>query len=670
MPPAVRHHSAHSRPRRPAAGLDRAARAVSSAISNNRRAETVGLSSTVGPVDASPLVIAQQGRAEAIDASPVVVAQRKRLETVFGEPGRPDGGATGLPGQLRSSVESLSGLSMDHVRVHYNSSRPAQLDALAYTQGTDIHVAPGQEHHLPHEAWHAVQQAQGRVRPTDETSSGTPINDAPDLEREADAMGARAMALRASPLGAIRSAQVPAPGAAAIQRLGGEKKDVKVKKGKDKADPPEFAEGEKLLSAARAEATKARRQKKDDIFGTIPAKGVTKHYGGGLQALDDLQLLAATPQFTGPAPHLLIRGDEVLYQPKKAADAEKEPDPLPIATITPRGLEKLEAQPAEARRDLFSAGGAGKTYVKDVRDVPTRRYAYVEKNYWQFMEFLTRNRLEGRYQNYFRAANPGTARPPVTGVRESESKMIRRKNKGPLTHEQLAMLHQWKGSGLQQRGLSLTSTPRKGQTVGNSGDNFRTKTGVRLTIDLARIPTGPEAPMMINHYAHGGVKDVVPRTVSSKYDYIESVIKNRELFLEFVRPEWIVDIEFHTPGAETHFARGDSTAEEMMQAARAGSGYDKFAAGFAAGVKGGPLSDADKGDPDYCAGVAFAEEYQRGHEAGSAEAEVKKVGDQPVDPLTEIQGFDPKKQKDVYAIGRIHGRVRRPKAADLAGVWS
>jgi hypothetical protein len=33
-------------------------------------------------------------------------------------------------------------MSMDHVK-YYNSSQPAQLNALAYAQGSDIHVAPG-----------------------------------------------------------------------------------------------------------------------------------------------------------------------------------------------------------------------------------------------------------------------------------------------------------------------------------------------------------------------------------------------------------------------------------------------------------------------------------------------------------------------------------------------
>lgn len=99
----------------------------------------------------------------------------------------------GLPPQLKSGIEALSGLSMDAVRVHYNSSRPAQLNAHAFAQGTDIHLAAGQEAHLPHEAWHVVQQAKGRVKPTLHASDGTAINDDHSLEREADLMGARAL---------------------------------------------------------------------------------------------------------------------------------------------------------------------------------------------------------------------------------------------------------------------------------------------------------------------------------------------------------------------------------------------------------------------------------------------------------------------------------------------
>ncbi|MFC3176871.1 DUF4157 domain-containing protein [Undibacterium amnicola] len=103
---------------------------------------------------------------------------------------------TGLPNQLKAGIESLSGMSMDHVKVHYNSSQPAQLNAHAYAQGSEIHVAPGQEQHLPHEAWHVVQQAQGRVRPTTQMKQGVPVNDDAGLESEADVMGDKAMQLK------------------------------------------------------------------------------------------------------------------------------------------------------------------------------------------------------------------------------------------------------------------------------------------------------------------------------------------------------------------------------------------------------------------------------------------------------------------------------------------
>lgn len=99
---------------------------------------------------------------------------------------------TGLPDRLKSGIEALSGLSMDAVTVHYNSPQPAQLGAHAFAHGTDIHIAAGQEKHLPHEAWHVVQQAQGRVQPTRQMKAGFAVNDDAGLEREADIMGAEA----------------------------------------------------------------------------------------------------------------------------------------------------------------------------------------------------------------------------------------------------------------------------------------------------------------------------------------------------------------------------------------------------------------------------------------------------------------------------------------------
>jgi len=118
---------------------------------------------------------------------------------------------TGMPDHLKTGIERLSNLSMDDVKVQYNSPRPAQFQALAITQGKDIHVGPGQERHLPHEAWHLVQQKQGRVRATTQMR-GTAINDDSALEHEADVMGALAARAAETDQGHDHAGELSRPG--------------------------------------------------------------------------------------------------------------------------------------------------------------------------------------------------------------------------------------------------------------------------------------------------------------------------------------------------------------------------------------------------------------------------------------------------------------------------
>ena len=97
---------------------------------------------------------------------------------------------TGIPTQLKERMERSTGLSFDDVRVHYNSALPARLDALAYTQGNQVEIGPGQERHLPHELGHVVQQKLGAVRANATHSSGVALNTDPALEHQADEIGA------------------------------------------------------------------------------------------------------------------------------------------------------------------------------------------------------------------------------------------------------------------------------------------------------------------------------------------------------------------------------------------------------------------------------------------------------------------------------------------------
>ncbi|WP_374538825.1 eCIS core domain-containing protein [Chitinimonas taiwanensis] len=123
-----------------------------------------------------------------IDASPRQQAQQQRLAQL-----QAAAHPNGLPAPLQQGLEALSGLAMHDVRVHRNSDKPAQLQAHAYAQGRDIYLAPGQERHLAHEAWHIVQQKQGRVSATRQMPAGVGVNDDPGLEQEADRMGAQAL---------------------------------------------------------------------------------------------------------------------------------------------------------------------------------------------------------------------------------------------------------------------------------------------------------------------------------------------------------------------------------------------------------------------------------------------------------------------------------------------
>jgi len=94
--------------------------------------------------------------------------------------------------QIKENVSQLTGTDVTDAKVHYNSSKPAQLQAEATAQGTEVHLASGKEQHLGHELTHVAQQKQGRVQPTIQANNGVGINNDPKLEKEADDIGDQA----------------------------------------------------------------------------------------------------------------------------------------------------------------------------------------------------------------------------------------------------------------------------------------------------------------------------------------------------------------------------------------------------------------------------------------------------------------------------------------------
>lgn len=104
-----------------------------------------------------------------------------------------------LPHTVQAKMENSFGEDFSDVSIHKNSSQSKDLNAHAFTQGSNIHFAPGQynpesqkgQELIGHELTHVVQQKAGRVQPTAQ-KKGVGINDDEGLEKEADEMGEKA----------------------------------------------------------------------------------------------------------------------------------------------------------------------------------------------------------------------------------------------------------------------------------------------------------------------------------------------------------------------------------------------------------------------------------------------------------------------------------------------
>lgn len=111
--------------------------------------------------------------------------KEKVIQSAEKQPKQQGPNLTGIPTQMKLDFERRSGLSFDDVRVHYNSDKPTRIGALAYTQGTQVYMGPGQERHLGHELGHVIQQKSFRIPPTS-WINGQPVNDSPALECQAN----------------------------------------------------------------------------------------------------------------------------------------------------------------------------------------------------------------------------------------------------------------------------------------------------------------------------------------------------------------------------------------------------------------------------------------------------------------------------------------------------
>ena len=273
---------------------------------------------------------------------------------------------------MKSGIEGLSGLAMDDVKVHFNSTKPGQLQAHAFAQGADIHMAPGQEKHLPHEVWHVVQQKQVRVKPTTQLRQKVKINDDPGLEKEADVMGAKASAQSGS-LVKQRRAASPAK-EHVLQRQTGEmaqdthqlKKGTKVQilKVLGLSFRVKVIGTEKTYwIEGRARDYFTADSPKEKVSESIPSKPVEKETEVG-----KVTVLDKAPS---PKDVIVDNTSKPVEKPKSKKSESSAPDVLAPAKLDEQVELKVTPRPTlaapEAGKKIFESGGGDKLKVDVTR---------------------------------------------------------------------------------------------------------------------------------------------------------------------------------------------------------------------------------------------------------------------------------------------------------------
>ncbi|PLX14912.1 MAG: hypothetical protein C0599_17965 [Salinivirgaceae bacterium] len=143
---------------------------------------------SIAPPGKQPLVNQKKGDGLYLGKTIAPPAQKKS-----------EGNGSALPGKVQKKMENSFGADFSNVKVHPNSSKASQLKAQAFTQGNNIHFAPGKYNPesqsgqalIGHELTHVEQQRAGKVKPTTQ-AKGYAINDDASLEKEADQKGAMA----------------------------------------------------------------------------------------------------------------------------------------------------------------------------------------------------------------------------------------------------------------------------------------------------------------------------------------------------------------------------------------------------------------------------------------------------------------------------------------------
>ncbi|PZO52922.1 MAG: hypothetical protein DCF15_13170 [Phormidesmis priestleyi] len=521
------------------------------------------------------------------------------------------GGGEPLPETVREPMEQAFGADFRGVRIHANAQADQlnrSISAKAFTTGQDVFMRQGSyqpnsragQELIAHELTHVVQQrGESAVQLTAQSQQQSLLEDfSATTAQEASIDHARICPTNHR----LSSTAMTNP---VIQRVAGEKVGYNPesirKKGFEEAVRNLFSVARRLNALWKLQITKGNKE----ALGSLVDEAKK-----GSQVKNVYAEQLASVNLTSKWLQQIVEGDKQVGTILTAAKSLGV-DTSEIASIE-KQLEKLEgtlevsvaenkildktwkesegvAQPSvdilmeeklfvkkteldeakkihrEIYQKLGKEAGENNEYVKDDFGNYTRRYAYMEKNYHQWMAYQEQGYLTGNTQDLIGSVT-GTSAMKVDPTNFDQQQLtdneeaVHRKYKskdGDTNKLILAYLHQWQGSGPGQRGLSLTSTPTDDAVYGNKGEPFKSSDGVKFKVDLAAVK--PEN-ILINHYSHDGKtrqsltegrKDDADRRLGGEsggkyhYQYERSVIKNREVYLQYLTSAEVHSVVFH-----------------------------------------------------------------------------------------------------------------------------
>jgi hypothetical protein len=329
--------------------------------------------------------------------APVQAKAEDGSGTADAVPGGTSGGGQHMPAAVQARMEQAFGADFSGVRVH-EGAQASEVGARAYTQGSDIHFAPGAyrpdsrqgQELLGHELTHVLQQRQGRVQASTQYQ-GVAINDDPGLEREADELGAQAAsgasvamgdAAESTGAGAVQRQALPFPDNLAAARTKKQIFDILAAASEPERASVLTTDNAAMKNVARRLTTGALL----DLYGLYGNAPMTAHFMV-FYAHDGNHLARMTPaqwrrfvSFIGAEGVAEIRADAAMFRAMIRRAPDDVVPPWDVLDAAGRGVESPTAE--QIRTAVNSLSAEQKATLRGRNDILEKILPKVRGSFW------------------------------------------------------------------------------------------------------------------------------------------------------------------------------------------------------------------------------------------------------------------------------------------------